>query len=84
MKICNHLEAILNNEVNKGNTITRIDENKWTTAALIINLQNTIDIKEIEAIFTLPSCVEYLENKDTHYDFRKTLFCHECKHGISI
>ena len=27
--------------------------------------------------------VEYLENKDTHYDFRKTLFCHECKHGIS-
>lgn len=51
------LEAILNYAINKDNTFTRRDENKWTTAALIINLQNTIDIKEIEAIFNLPSCV---------------------------
>ena len=83
MEICSHLEKILKYELSKGNKIVRIDENKWTYATLIVNLKNTINIKEIESNFALPSFVEYLENKDTHYDFRKTLFCHECKHGIS-
>lgn len=82
MKICNHLEAILNHELNRGNCIARVDEKKWTNAEYVVKVQNELDTAFISANINLSSSVEYWESNDTHYDFKRGYFCKDCKHGI--
>jgi len=82
MKICKHLKMILDHESDKGNIVERIDEKKWTNAEYVVKVKNVLDTGFVSANIVLSGSVEYWENNDTHYDFKKGYFCKECKHGI--
>jgi hypothetical protein len=83
MQICTHLEPILSNELNCGNSIKEINENAWTNALLVINMNNPInqffaneEIKKYDGVMSF-------ENTDNHYELQSGYFCKTCKHAIT-
>lgn len=81
MKICKHLETILNHELSKGNVMREVT-NEWTDVNAAVDLEKPMDIKyEKENIKTEPF-VKYWVNKDTHYPLQEGFNCEQCKHSI--
>lgn len=83
MDICKHLSDILKTEIERGNSIVRIDKEKWTNAVLVINLEKEIDVKYIKTHINIPESVIIWENTDTHYPLDIRFFCSKCKHSIA-
>jgi len=82
MKLCEHLEPILANETDYGNSIGDIIENAWTNAKLVVILKNAINVNQTNTIVSSPF-VKYFEITDNHYELQKGYFCEQCKHAIA-
>lgn len=83
MRICEHLESILTNELNNGNSIKDINENAWSNALLVINLSNKIDKGLADQEALKQSSIQYFEISDNHYELQYGYYCKTCKHAIT-
>lgn len=82
MKLCQHLEQILTSELVRGNKIRNIDENAWTNAIIVVNLEKQIDVNSSDQIEKKYKFVSYFEVNDNHYELQNGYFCEQCKHSI--
>lgn len=82
MKLCEHLEPVLTNELARGNAVKEIHENAWTNAALVVDLEKEIDINQANVLVKNIDFISYFETNDYHYEMQKGYFCEHCKHAL--
>ena len=83
MKLCKHLEPILNNELNNGNSIKEINEDAWTNAVLVVNLKNVINTSFVNEEIQKNDSIQCFEINDNHYETQNVYYCIACKHAIA-
>ncbi len=83
MKICEHLESILNYELKNGNSIRETNSDTWTNAELVINLNNPINKVYASIEIQKSKNIQYFHITDTHYELQEGYFCRICKHSIA-
>jgi hypothetical protein len=78
MKICEHLEPVLNHELINENEIRNINTN-LSSGIYVIELKKTITFDEPEK---LSKDVEYWENNDNHAKLLSGYWCSKCNHWV--
>jgi len=83
VKICKHLESILNYELRNGNSIRDINNKIWSNAELVINLNNPINKVHASIEVQKNKNIQHFNITDTHYELQEGYFCRICKHSIA-
>ncbi len=84
MKLCVHLQPILNLELAMGNSIQEHNEFAWEKCELDVLLKNSFHAEAIQQKILLALCVKEFENRDLHYTATGEVeyFCERCKQMI--
>lgn len=80
MVSCEHLERIVESELEKGNFIDKIEIDKWTEVKKVIVFGREL----IEKDYNIDNKIEYWENRDTHYPIQNGYTCKKCKCEIAF
>ena len=83
MNICEHLRGILDYEVSQGNAVREVNENAWTNAELVVNMNKPLSTDCISSNIEPDDCIIFWENNDTHYLKQNGYYCKRCKHAIA-
>lgn len=80
MVSCEHLEVIVESELEKGNSIDKIEFDKWTNVKKVIIFGSELLDNEYE----VDNKIEYWENRDTHYPTQNGYICKKCNCAIAF
>jgi hypothetical protein len=80
MKICGHLQYILDNEIKSGNEVKQVFKDSFERCELLIILKRRFS-KEYEKE-KLPKDVKMHIDNDPHYPIGKGYYCIKHKHDI--
>jgi hypothetical protein len=77
------LQAILEFELARGNTIVRVDQPAGSRCPLAVVLLRPLNIDSFKAAHRLPANVGTWENHDSHYPLEAGYVCEQTRHAIS-
>ena len=82
-ELSENLRDILEYELARGNSISRIDQPAGTRCPLAVILSKPLDIRAYKAGHQLPANVQTWENRDRHYPLEAGYSCEHSRHAIA-
>ena len=82
MKICEHIQKIINHEIKRNNKIKEISRG-WSNVELVIDMKEKLDVEYIDTLIESGIKLKRWENNDNHYLLQIGYFCEACKQSIA-
>lgn len=80
MELCEHLNPVLEHELERGNTV-RGSETGWSKVDLLVFMNERLNVDLAKAYTS--HTVTYMRNTDPHYGFGDTMACTACRCGLA-
>jgi hypothetical protein len=77
------LDGIVEFELQRGNSIERIDRPAGWNCPLAVIFRMPLDIVGFQAVAGIPSGVRTWQNRDTHYPLETGYVCEQTNHAIA-
>lgn len=77
------LQSMLQFELERGNSIERIEQPAGTRCPMAVVLSKPLDIAGFKATHGLPSGVDTWENHDRHYPTQAGYVCERTRHALA-